>query len=305
MYTINATDQYAAPVSTRQAAGAETTTHVGAAPPAAALAIMTALQTTLEPDQLVERFAEQAREVVPFDGYRYEHARGTVTCQRGVAAGRHLAYELAATETPLGELVFYRRRAFSHAERETLDALVWYLLHPLRNALAFRELQHAARHDTLTGLGNRRALADTIERELARAERTGSPLSVVSVDIDHFKRVNDTYGHSAGDVVLREVARCLAETVRTADAAYRLGGEEFLILLHDTDAAGAERLAERLREAVAARRYSAADTIISVTISLGSAQWRPGENTTALFERVDQALYRAKHHGRNRVEPAA
>ena len=161
------------------------------------------------------------------------------------------------------------------------------------------ELALQARSDPLTGLLNRRGLDAQFAFALALARRSGRPLSLVSVDVDHFKRINDTYGHAQGDQVLQHLAQTLQQRVRSSDLVARLGGEEFVALLPDTDIASAHAVAEELRMAVAAQQHP---VVGSIRISIGISMLRPGEDTpTALLERADAALYEAKRQGRNRV----
>ncbi|MCA1366235.1 PleD family two-component system response regulator [Bradyrhizobium sp. BRP14] len=162
--------------------------------------------------------------------------------------------------------------------------------------------------DDLTGLHNRRYLDGHLKLLMDRAGARGRPLSICITDIDRFKRVNDTYGHDAGDEVLREFANRVRATVRGADLACRFGGEEFVIVMPDTTPEMAAIVAERLRLMVESRGFDIprADTVLSVTASLGIASLRPeGDSTEALLKRADLALYQAKNGGRNRVVAAA
>lgn len=170
------------------------------------------------------------------------------------------------------------------------------------------EHQKLARLDMLTGVPNRRALMDALERMFAQAARERQPLALLMVDIDRFKRVNDTYGHLAGDAVLTAVAECLGAGLRTQDILGRYGGEEFLVGLPGTDLAGATRLAERLRQGVQDMAVPWAEQSLHVTVSIGVSQLRPEDDDGSLdqvLERADEALYRAKANGRNRVELSA
>ena len=163
-------------------------------------------------------------------------------------------------------------------------------------------LQELAIRDGLTGLYNRRYLDETLEREVSRARREGSPLSLVMLDIDHFKRVNDTYGHQVGDEVLKMLARTLAVDIRAEDVACRYGGEEFLILLPNMPLETALARAEAWRHAVASLSVVHGNFPIRFTISLGvSAYPEHGKTPDELTRCADQALYRAKREGRNRV----
>jgi diguanylate cyclase (GGDEF)-like protein len=157
--------------------------------------------------------------------------------------------------------------------------------------------------DELTGLYNRRYFDETLRRELFRAERMRASLAVLMIDLDHFKRMNDTYGHEAGDVVLRTVGRCVREGVRRSDVACRYGGEELVLVLPECDTAAAHACAETLRKAIGALDLQHGDIALpQVTASIGVALWPAhGENAAALVQSADRALYAAKHEGRNRV----
>jgi diguanylate cyclase (GGDEF)-like protein len=162
--------------------------------------------------------------------------------------------------------------------------------------------------DALTGVPNRRSILEQFERELARTARGGEALAVVLVDLDHFKRINDTWGHPAGGRVLKAAARTLHECLRQSDAVGRFGGEEFLLVLPATDAAQAARIAERCRQRLQDLQVAADDgKRLPVTGSFGLAAASPGYagDGTSLIAAADDALYRAKQGGRNRVEAAA
>lgn len=167
-------------------------------------------------------------------------------------------------------------------------------------------LRSQATHDDLTGLWNRREMLDIMRRELARAHREGTSTGLLMADLDHFKRVNDTYGHLAGDAVLIAAARRMRRSVRPYDAIGRYGGEEFLIVLPGCDAADAIQQAERLRACVSVEPMETVEGKIPVTLSLGVAAVESGTEADldSLLRTVDAALYRAKNEGRNRVELA-
>jgi diguanylate cyclase (GGDEF)-like protein len=163
-----------------------------------------------------------------------------------------------------------------------------------------------ASQDPLTGAANRRALMQALETELARASRQHTPLALLMVDIDHFKRVNDHYGHLAGDHVLRHIVGVLRQRLRASDVLGRYGGEEFMVLLPGTDLHGAAQLAEQLRQAVQAAPCEWQGQRIAFTVSIGVAASAdtpadPSRTSEALLQAADQALYRAKDDGRNRV----
>ena len=173
-------------------------------------------------------------------------------------------------------------------------------------AQALEQIRQLATHDDLTGLLNRRAMLDRMQLEQRRSLRSGSPLLIAQLDIDHFKAVNDTHGHAAGDLVLQSFADTVRRNVRDTDVLARWGGEEFVLLLCDTPAADAVALMERLRQAVQAMQVPVPQSggPITVTVSIGLARHTPADPLAGTLERADRALYAAKAGGRNRVVPA-
>jgi two-component system, cell cycle response regulator len=176
------------------------------------------------------------------------------------------------------------------------------------NLIAAREkLLYQATHDALTGIPNRGVCLDALRRERSRQTRQSGSFSIIMLDVDHFKYVNDTYGHPAGDAVLSEVAQRIKSSIRPYDTLGRYGGEEFLVVLPTADALGAVCVAERIRNAVEEKPISTSAGEITLTVSLGVAvsQAANAPDSEALLYLADAALYRAKVLGRNRVELAA
>ena len=167
------------------------------------------------------------------------------------------------------------------------------------------EAQDRALHDTLTGLSNRLAYNERMAMEHARWQRSGQHLSLVVLDIDRFKTINDTWGHQAGDRVLKYLARELSKQIRAQDFFGRFGGEEFVLILPDTNRAGALKLADGLRRHIESCRFKFKDQPVAVTVSCGVAEFTPGEAPMHAFERADACLYAAKNNGRNRCEVSA
>jgi diguanylate cyclase (GGDEF)-like protein len=161
------------------------------------------------------------------------------------------------------------------------------------------EIHLLATTDTLTGIANRREFSRVAEAEMDRAKRYGTPLSLLMYDLDHFKRVNDTFGHDTGDDVLRAVTEVVTANIRAVDVAARWGGEEFLVLMPQSDLAAARGASEKLRQVIEQHRF---DKVGTVTVSFGVTQFVPQDDLNVLLKRVDDALYRAKENGRNRVE---
>lgn len=168
------------------------------------------------------------------------------------------------------------------------------------------ELRLLANRDALTGISNRRAILEVLQRELDRRSRTGEPVAVIFCDLDHFKRINDVYGHLAGDDVLHEVTRRMSATLRPYDAFGRYGGEELLVVLPNCGVEGALVVAERMRVAVAEAVVSSRYGEIPITVSMGVAAAEEAASTTlaALLHRADGALYQAKDQGRNCIAAA-
>ena len=167
------------------------------------------------------------------------------------------------------------------------------------------KLREQAIRDTLTNLFNRRYLEETLERELARAAREDYSVCVIMIDLDHFKRVNDTYGHEAGDDVLRLLGAALRESLRDVDLAARYGGEEFAIILPETDASDGLAVAEKIRKRIESTAFQWRGSPIAVTISAGVAALpHVGWDNTQLVRNADAALYTSKRSGRNRVTMA-
>lgn len=175
------------------------------------------------------------------------------------------------------------------------------------NLIAAREtLRFQATHDALTHLANRGEIFEVLRREMARHRREKNSLGIALADLDHFKSINDTYGHAAGDAVLQEAARRMTASVRVYDTVGRYGGEEFLIIVPSSDESGTAALAERIRAAISSRPMEAGTTLADVTVSLGvaSSAGQHPMDAEALLRAADAALYRAKERGRNRVELA-
>jgi diguanylate cyclase (GGDEF)-like protein len=215
-----------------------------------------------------------------------------------------LILPLLVREDPVGTLALAAKRpeAFSPQARQTLSAMANQLAVALANAESVRRLSELATTDGLTGCLNKRSFLDELEKRLKVAERFGKKLSLIVTDIDHFKSVNDTYGHAVGDHVIRGLGEILRNLKRETDVVGRFGGEEFCILCEETDARGAVQLAERVREQLRERRFESELGKLHVTCSLGVAEFPDdAKNDKQLFELADKALYLAKHTGRNRV----
>ena len=179
--------------------------------------------------------------------------------------------------------------------------VVQYAYQTIHDILHLDEFKHLANTDALTGMYSRRAILELLEDEFQKAQRFGFPLSVAMIDIDHFKKVNDTLSHLAGDVVLKELGALLKTESRAIDTVGRFGGEEFVIIAPNRKKYHAVRFAERLRKAIEDHVFSYKGARIRLTISAGIASLFEGRDYTVALERADKALYHAKRHGRNRT----
>jgi diguanylate cyclase (GGDEF)-like protein len=215
-----------------------------------------------------------------------------------------LVLPLVVREDAIGTLSLAARRpdAFPDAVRPTLQVLANQLAISLSNAQAVRRLEEMATTDGLTGALNKRAFLAELEAKLRSAARFKRKLSLLVTDIDHFKAVNDTYGHATGDVVIKGLAGILMRVKRETDRVARFGGEEFCVLCEETDTEGAVQLAERVREELGKTVFQTELGKLKVTCSIGVATYpRDAREAAELFEVADKALYAAKRGGRNRV----
>jgi diguanylate cyclase (GGDEF)-like protein len=260
-----------------------------------------ALAATHDSKQLLRIVASAAAEATAARGCRIVSPDGFVVATGDAdGEGKRLTLPLTAAGERFGTLELIGD-SFSKEQRMNAASLVAHAVIALENARLHGLVERQALVDGLTGLANRRACADALHAETARAERLDTPLSVVLADLDGFKDVNDVHGHPVGDEVLRAFADVLRETLRESDVAGRWGGEEFLLLLPGADEEGAAQLAERVRVVLAARHISGARDL-RVTASFGVAEYTPGSGTEQLVGAADTALYRAKRAGKDRVE---
>lgn len=259
------------------------------------------LQTTLEVDQQIALFAREVCSTVAVDGMVFKNLQEDLEVGIGNRATQRATYNLMLEDQCLGELLVFRDEPFTTREISTLENLLCALVYPMRNALTYRQAVRMALRDPLTGIQNRAALEHALVREVELSRRSSTPLSMLVFDIDHFKGFNDTYGHSFGDDALRAVACAAETTVRRSDLLFRYGGEEFVVLASNTNEAGAELLAERIRSTIE-QLGTVGGRSTKITVSIGVSMLHDNEAPKAFFDRADSALYKAKHSGRNRVE---
>ena len=262
------------------------------------------LQTSLEAERILELFFREVQRLVPLDALSYQLASCDLRLDLGSRASHSAGYRLSHEGEYLGELTFRRNQRFSEDELGQLESLLASLLFPLRNALLYRAALQTALRDPLTDTGNRIAMQQTLKREIDLARRNLQPLSILMVDIDHFKQINDQHGHSTGDEALTAVASALKDSLRNVDMVFRYGGEEFVVLLSNTCREAASMVGERLRLAVLGIQHLVDNRALELSISLGCASLLPGEDMDSLLRRADSALYVSKRGGRNRLSMA-
>ncbi len=263
--------------------------------------ISSALQTTLEFHELIQIFSSKIQELVPHNGFIYTNTEFDLAIQNGIQTKSSCSYALKVEDQDLGELKLLRTTQFNAQELNLLETLLCCLIYPLRNATLYKQALQMALTDTLTQTNNRAAFDDSIKRETTLAIRHANNLSLIFVDIDHFKAVNDTYGHDCGDLALKAVAKCIKQSIRACDIAYRYGGEEFVILLSDTNLDGAQLLAERIRTNIECHSLAYGMELVKLTASLGVSTLKDNDSIESFIKRADDAMYQAKASGRNTV----
>lgn len=257
------------------------------------------LQTSLELEEILSQFSDEIKPWVPHDYLGYTNDKKSCVFSTGKNARSRLNYELTLQDERLGKLVLSRKSRFTEKETQEIEQLIGVLLYPLRNALLYREAIRAAHKDALTGAGNRAALDEALGREIEVAQRHGRTLGMIIFDIDHFKKINDAYGHVTGDCLLKALTRAAEDTIRISDQLFRYGGEEFVVLLPETGLKGVKNLAERIRRNVEALDCVCEGNHVKMTASFGIATLATNENEESFFIRTDKALYEAKSSGRN------
>jgi diguanylate cyclase (GGDEF)-like protein len=262
------------------------------------------LQTSLEAEKILGMFFQSVQRLIALKGLQFKHLETDLNVQLGERALYRASYDMSLHGEHMGEVVFQREIRFNDEELFQLESLLACLLHPMRNALLYRAAMLSALRDPLTGAGNRVAMEQTLTRETEVARRQQRPLSVLMLDIDHFKGINDTHGHATGDLVLRAVTDSIKSRMRNIDQVFRFGGEEFLIVLSNTSREPAALVGERLRNAALQLTYAVKGRPVDLTVSIGCSTLRPGESADSLVCRADAALYSAKRQGRNRLEIA-
>lgn len=263
--------------------------------------LSTFLQTSLDYQALLTIFRREIEAVVLIDGLHFENAENKIDFCIGHQGPHSSSYQLKAQSEKLGDITFYRNTRFREHELANLEALMGTLVYPLRNAMRYREALDQAFKDPLTGAGNRIALDDNLSREMELAKRHKYDLSLLMLDLDHFKAINDRYGHLVGDDVLKVVVKTIQKCIRQTDICFRYGGEEFVVLLNNANIGNARLIAERIRMDIAELCIETEQGLLQATVSSGLALLDENDSLNDLLKRADEALYKAKNTGRNKV----
>ena len=262
------------------------------------------LQMSLDVDWVLNKFMEHIHAYFLFDGFSYQCAQPEVQIESARQKGHSCSYKLQIEEMDLGKLEVYRGRKFVESELVLLENLLSILVYPLRNALQYKKINLLAYCDALTGIRNRSTFEESFDRELHLARRHQQDITLLVIDIDHFKQVNDQHGHALGDEVLVEVANRIQASIRTTDMLFRYGGEEFVAILTNSDCEASYDIAERVLQSVREIEVPLATQTLKVSVSIGLACRDAQDDRHSLFDRADMAMYAAKHAGRDQIQVA-
>lgn len=258
------------------------------------------LQLTLDITVLIKSFLAWVGEHHRVDDITYTHQTEDISVSSGEAKRHRVHYVLRQEHVYLGEITLTSQKRFSDLHLLTQEQGMGVLIHYLKSAINYRGLEKVALRDSLTGIMNRTALDELMPQEITRAQRYGYELSVLMIDIDHFKSINDSIGHVDGDSVLRHIAQTIDKELRDSDLSFRFGGDEFLVMLPHTDLEGAHVTAKQVISAVGKLAIISSDQEnINPHVSIGVATKHSGESSQELMRRADLALYTAKENGRN------
>lgn len=253
----------------------------------------------LETCTLINRFYGWLSEKQLVGSVDYVHPVENITFNTGKAKAHKANYMLRLEQNYLGQVTISSPKKFSDQDLLTHEQSIGILVHYLKNSIEYQTLEKIAFQDGLTGVMNRTALEDLLPQEVERAQRYGFDLSVMMIDIDHFKTINDSIGHIGGDEVLRHVSTAIQSQLRKSDLPFRYGGDEFLLVLPNTDLEGAHKAAKRIMQSLSKEVSEIPNCPISPKLSIGIAASKPGETDEELIRRVDSALYDSKNNGRN------
>ncbi len=270
-----------------------------------ALKLCQELQANLDIDVILARFSSALSSYVRHSGVQLAAASMDGVALQGEEGFYRESIKLVDGEEPLGAVTMMRQSPIVHWEATLFADLAKHLLYPVKHALLVQGLRLQMVMDPLTQAFNRTTLEHDLGLEVERSARYNTPFVVVMIDIDHFKQVNDRYGHAAGDQVLKGMSCYVKQQIRNSDSLYRYGGEEFMLLLRNTTLQRARQRLEKLLDHFRGREWSEVEVGLQITLSAGVASWTSGESVQSLIEQADQALYLSKANGRDQITVAA
>jgi diguanylate cyclase (GGDEF)-like protein len=263
------------------------------------LRISNALQVTLDLEQVLRLFSQEVSDYVHHDSLVYENPDADIYMEFGEKAENSCQYELVVSNNNIGSVMITRRQPFDEHAIKEFETLLCSLIYPLLNALLFRDAVESALRDPLTQTLNRSAMLTYATREINLAKRQDTPLSLLLIDLDNFKFINDRFGHTVGDSVIQHVAHRFMTCIRKSDLLFRYGGDEFTVLMSSTDMRQAIVVVKRILRSIREPVPVNGDGSFKLTTSIGVAALRPDDNCAALVKRADSAMYRAKSGGGN------
>lgn len=264
------------------------------------------LQSKLDIHSIINHFSQSIGRFIEHSGIQVSTVDSNIVAIAGSAAPRSEQVELILDGEQFGTVTLMTRHTLSGWAAIFFRYLARYLVYPIKNALLIQTLKAQSVTDPLTRAYNRTALDHDLQQDVAYTARYNKPLTVAMIDIDHFKRVNDQYGHTTGDQVLVEVANQIRAQIRKTDSLYRYGGEEFTLILRDTPLQSATRKVESILSHCSRHRCPEIDPELQITLSAGVSAWAGHSDCGAsMIERADEALYCSKEYGRDQVTVAA
>ena len=249
------------------------------------------LQTTLDLDKLLDIFAMEAARYIKFSGLYFKSKMVRKTLRGSRKAKHERQFELKLNDEFIGSICYSINKPISMNHYKDLQRIHQIILYPLKNALQYHQAMQLAMQDSLTGLGNRRYFDEQLKRAMHNANRHHAQVGLVLGDLDKFKAINDTYGHSTGDQVLIQFASILRTCVRDSDSVFRFGGDEFAIIVENASEYSLDIIQSRLDNSL---KTNALLAKYQIDCSLGTTFMNRADNEQTLFERADQTLYRQK-----------